>query len=73
MLLELVGQLLRLGRRHGNHGIKVCRWHDKRRVAEKAAVAAKYNDQGMAVFTIIKGGLMYEVSLADQKFSFKRN
>ena len=38
---------------------------------QKAAAAAAYVD-GMAVFTIIKGGLMYEVSLAGQKYSFKR-
>ena len=38
---------------------------------EKAAAAATYND-GMAVFTIIKGGLMYEVSLAGQKYSYKK-
>jgi len=37
----------------------------------KAATTAEYHD-GMAVFTIIKGGLMYEVSLAGQKFSFKK-
>jgi len=37
----------------------------------KAAAAAAYND-GMAVFTIIKGGLMYEVSLAGQKYSFTK-
>jgi lipid-binding SYLF domain-containing protein len=36
-----------------------------------AAAGATYRD-GMAVFTIIKGGLMYEVSLAGQKYSFKR-
>jgi lipid-binding SYLF domain-containing protein len=39
---------------------------------EKASAAAAYNNDGMAIFTIIKGGLMYEVSLAGQKFSFKR-
>jgi lipid-binding SYLF domain-containing protein len=39
---------------------------------EKASATASYND-GMAVFTIIKGGLMYEVSLAGQKYSFKKH
>ncbi|MBA2963002.1 MULTISPECIES: YSC84-related protein [Ramlibacter] len=38
---------------------------------EKAAAAAAYNN-GMAVFTIVRGGLMYEVSLAGQKYSFKK-
>lgn len=37
----------------------------------KAVAAAAYHD-GMAVFTIIKGGLMYEVSLAGQKYSYKK-
>lgn len=37
----------------------------------KAVAAAAYQD-GMAVFTIIKGGLMYEVSLAGQKYSYKK-
>jgi lipid-binding SYLF domain-containing protein len=38
---------------------------------EKAKTAAAYHD-GVAVFTIVRGGLMYEVSLAGQKFSFKK-
>jgi lipid-binding SYLF domain-containing protein len=38
---------------------------------EKASATASYND-GMAVFTIIRGGLMYEVSLAGQKYKFKK-
>ncbi|MBA2960950.1 MULTISPECIES: YSC84-related protein [Ramlibacter] len=38
---------------------------------EKAAATAKYNN-GMAIFTIVRGGLMYEVSLAGQKYSFKK-
>jgi lipid-binding SYLF domain-containing protein len=38
---------------------------------EKAAGVAAYNN-GMAVFTIVRGGLMYEVSLAGQKYSFKK-
>ncbi|HXE49933.1 MAG TPA: hypothetical protein VN663_16240, partial [Ramlibacter sp.] len=37
----------------------------------KAVAAAAYHD-GMAVFTIIKGGLMYEVSLAGQKYSYTK-
>jgi len=36
----------------------------------KAATTGTYND-GMAVFTITKGGLMYEASIAGQKFSYK--
>ncbi len=36
---------------------------------EKATVAGVYND-GMAIFSIIKGGLMYEISVAGQKFKF---
>jgi lipid-binding SYLF domain-containing protein len=38
---------------------------------EKAAAVAAYNN-GMAIFTIVRGGLMYEVSLAGQKYSFKK-
>ena len=38
---------------------------------EKAAAAAAYVN-GMAVFTIVRGGLMYEVSLGGQKYSFKK-
>jgi lipid-binding SYLF domain-containing protein len=35
-----------------------------------AATAGKYH-KGVAVFTIAKGGAMYEASVAGQKFSFK--
>ena len=35
-----------------------------------AKTASHYHD-GMAVFTIAKGGLMYEASLGGQKFSYK--
>lgn len=35
-----------------------------------ATTAGKYH-KGMAVFTIVKGGAMYEASLAGQKFSYK--
>lgn len=35
-----------------------------------AATAGGYH-KGMAVFTIVKGGAMYEVSVAGQKFSYK--
>jgi lipid-binding SYLF domain-containing protein len=38
---------------------------------EKATAVAAYR-KGVAVFTIIRGGLMYEVSLAGQKYSFKK-
>jgi lipid-binding SYLF domain-containing protein len=37
----------------------------------KAVAGAAYHD-GMAIFTIIKGGLMYEVSLAGQKYSYTK-
>jgi lipid-binding SYLF domain-containing protein len=37
----------------------------------KATLVGAYNN-GLAVFTIIRGGLMYEVSLAGQKFKFKK-
>ena len=37
---------------------------------EAATTNAAYND-GMAVFTVAKGGLMYEASVAGQKFSYK--
>lgn len=36
---------------------------------DKAKVTGAYNN-GMAIFTIIKGGLMYELSAAGQKFKF---
>jgi len=35
-----------------------------------ATTAGKYH-KGMAVFTIVKGGAMYEASVAGQKFSYK--
>jgi len=35
-----------------------------------ATTKGKYN-KGMAIFTIAKGGLMYEASVAGQKFSYK--
>lgn len=35
-----------------------------------AATAGRYY-KGMAVFTVAKGGLMYEASIAGQKFSYK--
>ena len=35
-----------------------------------ATTAGKYH-KGMAVFTIVKGGAMYEMSVAGQKFSYK--
>jgi lipid-binding SYLF domain-containing protein len=38
---------------------------------DKAKVVGVYNN-GMAIFTLVKGGLMYEVTVAGQKFSFKR-
>jgi len=37
---------------------------------KKAATAGEYHD-GMVVFTIAKGGLMYEASVSGQKFSYK--
>ena len=38
---------------------------------DKASAVAAYR-KGVAVFTIIRGGLMYEVSLAGQKYSYKK-
>lgn len=38
---------------------------------EHASTAAKYH-KGMAIFTIAKGGLMYEASVSGQKFSFEK-
>jgi lipid-binding SYLF domain-containing protein len=38
---------------------------------DKAATAGSYVN-GMAIFTIVRGGLMYEVSVAGQKYSFKK-
>jgi lipid-binding SYLF domain-containing protein len=38
--------------------------------AKHAATAGAYHD-GMAVFTIVKGGAMYELSVQGQKFSYK--
>ena len=37
--------------------------------AEGAAANAKY-EHGVAVFTVAKGGLMYEASVGGQKFKF---
>ena len=37
-----------------------------------ASTAGEYTD-GMAVFTIAKGGLMYNAAIAGQKFTFNRN
>jgi lipid-binding SYLF domain-containing protein len=39
---------------------------------DKSKAAGSYNN-GMAIFTLVKGGLMYEVSLAGQKYSFKKH
>ena len=38
---------------------------------EKAAVAGNYQS-GMAVFTVAKGGLMYEATVGGQKFKYKK-
>lgn len=38
---------------------------------KEAATAGRYDDNGMAVFSIIKGGAMYEASLGGQKYTFK--
>jgi lipid-binding SYLF domain-containing protein len=38
---------------------------------DKAKVVGSYNN-GMAVFTVAKGGLMYEAAIAGQKFNFER-
>jgi len=35
-----------------------------------AAIVGAYN-KGMAIFTVVKGGLMYEASIGGQKFSYK--
>lgn len=39
---------------------------------KNAKTASKYQD-GMAVFTIAKGGLMYEATIGGQKYKYKRN
>ncbi len=39
-------------------------------VTAGASLDARYND-GVAVFTVAKGGLMYEASVGGQKFTFK--
>src|SRR5579863_5300481 len=39
-------------------------------LVEKAATAGNYY-KGMAVFTIAKGGLMYQAAIGGQKFSYK--
>lgn len=36
----------------------------------KAKVVGAYNN-GMAIFTVVKGGLMYEAAIAGQKFKYK--
>ena len=40
--------------------------------SDNARTAGKYH-KGMAVFTVAKGGLMYEASIGGQKFSYKPN
>lgn len=37
----------------------------------KAKVAGAYNN-GMAIFSVVKGGLMYEAAIAGQKFKFSK-
>jgi lipid-binding SYLF domain-containing protein len=37
---------------------------------DEAATAAEYY-KGMSIFTVAKGGLMYEASIAGQKFTYK--
>lgn len=39
--------------------------------SDKAKVVAQYH-KGMAVFTVAKGGLMYEATIGGQKFSYKK-
>jgi lipid-binding SYLF domain-containing protein len=41
--------------------------------ASNATTAGTGYQNGMAVFTVAKGGLMYEASLGGQKFSYKAN
>ena len=41
------------------------------RGGKKGASAAGKSDKGTAIFIISKGGLMYEASVAGQKFSYK--
>jgi hypothetical protein len=38
---------------------------------EKNARSVGHYYKGMAVFTVAKGGLMYQAAVAGQKFSFK--
>lgn len=38
---------------------------------KRDAITAGKHYKGMAVFTIVKGGAMYEISVAGQKFSYK--
>ncbi len=38
---------------------------------EKAKVVGSYNN-GMAIFTVAKGGLMYEAAIAGQKFNYEK-
>lgn len=40
-------------------------------VTEGASLDAPYND-GVAIFTMVKGGLMYEASVGGQKFDVKK-
>jgi lipid-binding SYLF domain-containing protein len=37
----------------------------------KAKVVGAYNN-GMAIFTVVRGGLMYEAAIAGQKFKFRK-
>ena len=40
-------------------------------IQDKAKTSGEYQ-KGMAVFTVAKGGLMYEASIGGQKFSYKK-
>ena len=39
--------------------------------SDKAQVASSYQ-KGMAVFTVAKGGLMYEATIGGQKFTYQK-
>ena len=45
-------------------------WLMVRPVVLSATTVGRYN-KGMAVFTVAKGGLMYEASIGGQRFSYK--
>jgi lipid-binding SYLF domain-containing protein len=65
--VSAVALTLAAGAKAGSAGAQAGASVDK----DKAKVVGAYNN-GMAIFTVAKGGLMYEATIAGQKFKFSR-